>query len=145
MKKIIAIVLCIILSLSMIGCNRNKKFDEGDVTMVVVQESVTPLGLTVHINIKSKIDVNGGIDYDFTIEKKENGEWVPVQEIGERSTSTETYIFQGERDLKIYWSEIYGELIPGEYRVVKFFYPGAVETANISENGFYLTAEFIIE
>lgn len=113
--------------------------------MVVVQESVTPLGLTVRINNKSKIDVNGGIDYDFAIEKKENGEWVPVQEIGERSTSTETYIFQGERDLKIYWSEIYGELIPGEYRVVKFFYPGKADDAHSSEDGFYLNAEFIIE
>lgn len=121
MKKILVLSLCFVLALWMAGCVQNKNINFGDVTMKVVEGSVTPSGLTVRISNNTGIDINGGINYDFSIEKKEDDKWSPVKEIGDRTTDTETYIFQGERDLNINWSEIYGSLSAGEYRVVKFF------------------------
>ena len=132
MKKILVLSLCFVLALWMAGCVQNKNINFGDVTMKVVEGSVTPSGLT-------------GINYDFSIEKKEDDKWSPVKEIGDRTTDTETYIFQGERDLNINWSEIYGSLSAGEYRVVKFFYPSTEDGSYGTDDGFYLFAEFSIE
>lgn len=129
----------------MAGCVQNKNINFGDVTMKVVEGSVTPSGLTVCISNNTGIDINGGINYDFSIEKKEDDKWSPVKEIGDRTTDTETYIFQGERDLNINWSEIYGSLSAGEYRVVKFFYPSTEDGSYGTDDGFYLFAEFSIE
>ena len=134
-----------VLALWMAGCVQNKNINFGDVTMKVVEGSVTPSGLTVRISNNTGIDINGGINYDFSIEKKEDDKWSPVKEIGDRTTDTETYIFQGERDLNINWSEIYGSLSAGEYRVVKFFYPSTEDGSYGTDDGFYLFAEFSIE
>lgn len=101
MKKILVLSLCFVLALWMAGCVQNKNINFGDVTMKVVEGSVTPSGLTVRISNNTGIDINGGINYDFSIEKKEDDKWSPVKEIGDRTTDTETYIFQGERDLNI--------------------------------------------
>ena len=81
----------------------------------------------------------------FSIEKKEDDKWSPVKEIGDRTTDTETYIFQGERDLNINWSEIYGSLFGGEYRVVKFFLSIDRRWLLWYRRWFYLFAEFSIE
>lgn len=145
MKKILVLSLCFVLALWMAGCVQNKNINLGDVTMKVVEGSVTPSGLTVRISNNTGIDINGGINYDFSIEKKEDDKWSPVKEIGDRTTDTETYIFQGERDLNINWSEIYGSLSAGEYRVVKFFYPSTEDGSYGTDDGFYLFAEFSIE
>lgn len=145
MKKILVLSLCFVLALWMAGCVQNKNINFGDVTMKVVGGSVTPSGLTVRISNNTGIDINGGINYDFSIEKKEDDKWSPVKEIGDRTTDTETYIFQGERDLNINWSEIYGSLSAGEYRVVKFFYPSTEDGSYGTDDGFYLFAEFSIE
>lgn len=145
MKKILVLSLCFVLALWMAGCVQNKNISFGDVTMKVVEGSVTPSGLTVRISNNTGIDINGGINYDFSIEKKEADKWSPVKEIGDRTTDTETYIFQGERDLNINWSEIYGSLSAGEYRVVKFFYPSTEDGSYGTDDGFYLFAEFSIE
>lgn len=145
LKKFFVSLLCFALALSAAGCGRDKSFDLSDVTMKIVEGSVTPSGLTVRVSNHTGIDINGGIDDDFSIEKKENDKWVPAEEIGDRTDHAETYIFQGERDLNIHWSEIYGPLSAGEYRVVKFFYPSAEDGFYGEDDGFYLFAEFSIE
>ena len=121
MKKILVLSLCFVLALWMAGCVQNKNINFGDVTMKVVEGSVTPSGLTVRISNNTGIDINGGINYDFSIEKKEDDKWSPVKEIGDRTTDTETYIFQGERDLNINWSEIYGSLSAGDTESLSSF------------------------
>lgn len=70
MKKILVLSLCFVLALWMAGCVQNKNTNFGDVTMKVVGGSVTPSGLTVRISNNTGIDINGGINYDFSIEKK---------------------------------------------------------------------------
>ena len=123
----------------------NKKFNPADVTMDIIEENVTPLGLTVIISNNTKIDIYGGIADDFLIEKLENDEWSPLVEIGNRRNNTETYIFRGNRELNIYWSDIYGSLAPGRYRISKCFYLDTVDDIGSSNDGFYLASEFTIK
>ena len=145
MRRIVSLFFIFVLVLSIVGCGINKKFNPADVTMDIVEESITPSGLTVIISNNAKIDICGGIADDFLIEKLENDEWSPLVEIGDRSNNTETYIFQGNRELNIYWSDIYGSLTPGTYRISKCFYLDTVDDASSSNDGFYLIAEFIIQ
>ena len=145
MRRIVSLFFIFVLVLSIAGCGINKKFNPADVTMDIVEESITPSGLTVIISNNAKIDIYGGIADDFLIEKLENDKWSPLVEIGDRSNNTETYIFQGNRELNIYWSDIYGSLTPGTYRISKCFYLDTVDDASSSNDGFYLITEFIIQ
>lgn len=145
MRKIALLLLLILLVFSIAGCCVSQKFDVTDVAMEVIEESVTPLGLTVCVSNNTKIDIYGGIADDFLVEKLENDKWSPLVETRDRTNNTETYIFQGNRELNIYWSEIYGSLAPGTYRISKCFYTYPVDTTRSSNEGFILTAEFIIE
>ena len=145
MRRIVSLFFIFVLVLSIVGCGLNKKFNPADVTMDIVEESITPSGLTVIISNNAKIDIYGGIADDFLIEKLENDKWSPLEETRDRTNNTETYIFQGNRELNIYWSEIYGSLAPGTYRISKCFYTYPVDTTHSSNEGFILTAEFIIE
>lgn len=145
MRRFVSLFFIFVLVLSIAGCDVNKKFNPADVTMDIVEENVTPLGLTVIISNNAKIDIYGGIADDFLIEKLENDEWSPLVEIGNRSNNTETYIFQGNRELNIYWTEIYGSLTSGTYRISKCFYLNTVDDTSSSNDGFYLTAEFTIK
>ena len=145
MRKIALLLLLILLVFSIASCGVSQKFDVTDVAMEVIEESVTPLGLTVCVSNNTKIDIYGGIADDFLIEKLENDKWSPLEETRDRTNNTETYIFQGNRELNIYWSEIYGSLAPGTYRISKCFYTYPVDTTHSSNEGFILTAEFIIE
>lgn len=145
MRKIALLLLLILLVFSIAGCGVSQKFDVTDIAMEVIEESVTPLGLTVCVSNNTKIDIYGGIADDFLIEKLENDKWSPLVETRDRTNNTETYIFQGNRELNIYWSEIYGSLAPGTYRISKCFYTYPVDTTRSSNEGFILTAEFIIE
>ena len=145
MRKIALLLLLILLVFSIASCGVSQKFDVTDVAMEVIEESVTPLGLTVCVSNNTKIDIYGGIADDLLIEKLENDKWSPLVETRDRTNNTETYIFQGNRELNIYWSEIYGSLAPGTYRISKCFYTYPVDTTRSSNEGFILTAEFIIE
>ena len=145
MRKIALLLLLILLVFSIASCGVSQKFDVTDVAMEVIEESVTPLGLTVCVSNNTKIDIYGGIADDFLIEKLENDKWSPLVETRDRTNNTETYIFQGNRELNIYWSEIYGSLATGTYRISKCFYTYPVDTTRSSNEGFILTAEFIIE
>jgi hypothetical protein len=145
MRKTALLLLLILLVFSIASCGVSQKFDVTDVAMEVIEESVTPLGLTVCVSNNTKIDIYGGIADDFLIEKLENDKWSPLVETRDRTNNTETYIFQGNRELNIYWSEIYGSLAPGTYRISKCFYTYPVDTTRSSNEGFILTAEFIIE
>ena len=145
MKRIVLLFFIFVLVLSITGCAITTRFNPADVAMEVIEESVTPLGLTVCVSNNTKIDIYGGIADDFLIEKLENDKWSPLEETRDRTNNTETYIFQGNRELNIYWSEIYGSLAPGTYRISKCFYTYPVDTTRSSNEGFILTAEFIIE
>ena len=71
MRRIVLLIFIFVLVLSIAGCGMNKKFNPADVTMDIIEENVTPLGLTVIISNNTKIDIYGGIADDFLIEKEE--------------------------------------------------------------------------
>ena len=145
MKRVLTAVLCLVLSLSLAGCGSGKGFDPANVRMEVVDGSVNPSKLIVHVINNTKTDIAGGIDDDYTVEKRVNGEWSPVEEVGTRSGKTETYIFQGERELTVNWAGLCGTLTAGDYRITKVFYPLEKGGSSPSGGSFSLSAEFRIE
>ena len=139
----IIIVLAIICTVCLvIGIGQNNDVNiqnvitSGDsgVTMEIKEETLTKTGATI------VLQVNDGTEYSygrwFRIDKKENGKWRGLEPIDEN------YVFDaiglilkpyGETEEKIDWSQLYGELEKGEYRLVK----------NIS--GKYIGTEFVID
>ena len=70
MKKILVLSLCFVLALWMAGCVQNKNINFGDVTMKVVEGSVTPSGLTVRISNNTGIISMVGSITIFLLKKR---------------------------------------------------------------------------
>ena len=87
-----------------------------------------------------------GNKYDFSIEILQDDKWKTIDS-GERSITAEAIVFMGESELEIDWTNIYGELPRGKYRIVKNFI-SQTQTENgtsyVSDR-FYLAAEFILK
>lgn len=154
MKRWICLMIYTAILVSVIGCGQGEikkgkasSVVEGetfDVTMEVVPGSVTPSSLTIRVKNNTDIEINSGNESDFAIEVLDNGDWYTI-EVGAWSNTAEAYIFEGERDLDINWSNIYGSLPEGHYRIVKHFYPWAADGTYGIKDGFHLTAEFDVE
>lgn len=154
MKKMTAAVLCLILALSLFGCGKNvlkpdkeSTVAEGtdfDVSMEIVEGTVTPLKATVLVTNNTDIEIDSGNEYDFSIEVLDDGKWKTI-ETGERDNTAEAYIFTGERELVLDWKNIYGALPEGHYRIVKYFFPWTEDGTYGIDDQFCLTAEFSIE
>ena len=75
----------------------------------------------------------------FRIDKKTNGFWEELKPIDDNYVFTDIAYKIGENhqlEMNTDWSKLYGELEPGEYRIVKELY----------DNGdIYLAVEFTIE
>lgn len=133
---IILVVLIIMSSAIFIMLNKST-FNKGasDITMTIKEGTLTRKSAT--IILESKNDYSCGESY--SIDKKENGEWKSINQIN-------SYTFNllgllpgkdGKIECNLNWSERYGELENGEYRIVK-----SVDTA---EGKRELYAEFTIE
>lgn len=154
MKKITAAVLCIISALSLFGCGKNSlkpgeesTVTEGtgfDVSMTIVEGTVTPSKATVLVTNNTDIEIDSGNEYDFSIEVLDKGKWKAI-ETDERDNTAEALIFTGESELVLDWKNIYGALPKGHYRIVKSFFPWTENGIYGIDDQFYLTAEFSIE
>lgn len=158
MKKVI-ILLCIILAIIIIivgilyfknnglsFLNSNIKNDvnieeNGDVenassiSMVIKDGTLTPSGATVVLTNSY------GYDRWFRIDKEENGEWKETETINDNySFTAEAYLTNGnsEVEIPIDWTDLYGTLENGKYRIVK----RAFNNLNREE---YVSVEFIID
>jgi hypothetical protein len=82
---------------------------------------------------------------DYRLEIERDGEWYEVKQIGELANTMELMIFSPEQSLThtFNFSERYGRLTAGKYRVVKSFWANATEKADAHE--FYLICEFTVE
>lgn len=158
MKKVI-ILLCIILAIIIIivgilyfknnglsFLNSNIKNDvnieengdvenASDISMVIKDGTLTPSGATVVLT--------NSYAYDrwFRIDKEENGEWKEAQTINNNySFTAEAYLTNGnsEVEIPIDWTDLYGTLENGKYRIVK----RAFNNLNREE---YVSVEFIID
>lgn len=158
MKKVI-ILLCIILAIIIIivgilyfknnglsFLNSNIKNDvnieengdvenASDISMVIKDGTLTPSGATVVLTNSY------GYDRWFRIDKEENGEWKEAQTINDNySFTAEAYLTNGnsEVEIPIDWTDLYGTLENGKYRIVK----RAFNNLNREE---YVSVEFIID
>ena len=158
MKKVI-ILLCIILAIIIIivgilyfknnglsFLNSNIKNDvnieeNGDVenassiSMVIKDGTLTPSGATVVLTNSY------GYDRWFRIDKEENGEWKEAETINDNySFTAEAYLTNGnsEVEIPIDWTDLYGTLENGKYRIVKRVF----NNLNKEE---YVSVEFIID
>lgn len=156
MKKVI-ILLCIILAiiiiivgilyfknngLSFLNSNieNNVNIEENvenasSISMVIKDGTLTPSGATVVLTNSY------GYDRWFRIDKEENGEWKEAQTINDNySFTAEAYLTNGnsEVEIPIDWTDLYGTLENGKYRIVK----RAFNNLNREE---YVSVEFIID
>lgn len=158
MKKVI-ILLCIILAIIIIivgilyfknnglsFLNSNIENDvnieengdvenASDISMVIKDGTLTPSGATVVLTNSY------GYDRWFRIDKEENGEWKEAETINDNySFTAEAYLTNGnsEVEIPIDWTDLYGTLENGKYRIVK----RAFNNLNREE---YVSVEFIID
>ena len=150
MKKIISMVLCLALALSMAGCGNKTNYSDSNVTevntypnvsMELYDDTITNGLLTLTLTNNNDFDIESGNQYDFAIEAFRNDKWQSI-EIGERvNTADACSYYKGEHLIQFGISEIYGELPNGHYRLVKCFWP---ENEGLDAK-FYLSVEFDIE
>jgi hypothetical protein len=89
------------------------------VTMIIKKGTLTKTGATVII-----IDTNKHKHYygaEYRIDVKNNDSWKEVEKIGPAHFTAIAYLVDknNKLELKQEWSNIYGELSEGEYRIVK--------------------------
>lgn len=106
-----------------------------DSSMVIKDGTLTPSGATVVLTNSY------GYDRWFRIDKEENGEWKEAETINDNySFTAEGYLTNGnsEVEIPIDWTDLYGTLENGKYRIVK----RAFNNLNREE---YVSVEFTID
>lgn len=148
MKKLFIVLVSLILLLGVTGCGNKNNFSVGDKSTVEVvdknvifdldEETLTNGSATVLFRNDSEYDVSYGTPYELEI--KENGEWHKIN-VELFFTMPLMSLKPGESEnLEFNWAESYGELAPGEYRIIKSL---TVETATPEK--IYVAAEFTIK
>ena len=134
---LIVLVILVVISVSIFIILNKSMLNKGvsDITMTIEEGTLTRTSATVIIKDNDK-EHNYGEGY--RIEKKENGEWKPVKQIGTYSFNLIAWgTVTGELKFNLDWSERYGDLENGEYRIVK--------TLDTAGGKLELYAEFVIE
>ena len=115
---------------------KNIEYKLSKIFMFIPSRTVTNTGATVSITDKNDVPYTYGEWY--RIDKKENGRWrelEPIQEIDFSDIGWEVGE-DGKIEKEFNWSNLYGELESGNYRLIKRVY----------DNGYYyLDAEFSID
>ena len=116
-----------------------------DVTMKV--ETVTPTGASISLTPSVPL-LGGELEYesDYALERYENGEWDAVERKGSANWSGSSYYLKDfvtvSHDLD--WSELYGELPEGQYRIVKIIKLRTRTEATTTYNSHRVYAEFTL-
>lgn len=108
-----------------------------NITMAIKEGTLTNEGATVIITDKNEKKYS--YSSWFIIEKKQNGNWVKLELLNPKDTVGEIGIVRDNEEvveMNINWTDQYGKLSPGEYRLVK----------NIDDNGEfkYFSTDFFI-
>ncbi len=141
MKKGLTITLIVLAILAVLFAifiiiNKNISEDSTGIIMTIKEGTLTKTSATVLIKDNNKKHCYGE---DYSVEKRENGKWKSVETKGNYIVKWPAYYpgKTGKLDFNIDWSERYGELENGEYRIVK--------TVSTSDGEIELYAEFTIE
>ena len=105
--------------------------------------SSTDGSLTVLIENNTDSVWQSGNMRDYRLEVEKDGEWYTVEQIGELANTMELMIFAPGDALThtFVFTERYGKLEAGKYRVAKSWWANASDTREAGE--FYLYCEFI--
>ena len=116
--------------------------DEGAVITLI---SASDTSLSVKIENNTDSTWQSGNMRDYRLDVMRDGEWYEVKQIGEYANTMELMLFAPEQTLThtFEFSNRYGKLPKGEYRVVKSFWANATEKAEAHE--FNLICEFTVE
>lgn len=159
MRKIIFVAALILLCVSLMSCDMINKFFENDIKIVdksdgtkteeqgalITLLSSDSSSLTVRIKNNTDSTWQSGNMRDYSLEAEKDGEWYTVTQIGELMNTMELVIFApGETMTHTFkFTERYGNLPAGKYRVVKSFWANKTATAEAHE--FHLVCEFTVE
>lgn len=147
MKKVFLVFISLILLFGITGCGNKNDFSVGDKSTVEVvdkyvvfdldEETLTNGSASVLLRNDSEYNVSYGTPYELEI--KENGEWHKIN-VELFFTLPLMNLKPGESEnLEFNWTESYGKLAKGEYRIIKSF----TVQSDIPER-FYVAAEFTI-
>lgn len=115
------------------------------VSMQIKEGTLTNSGVTIVITDLGKNQYSYG--EEFQVEKKEEGEWVPLEVIHKNACFNDIAYHvdvRGKLELELDWSYRYGELKKGEYRILKYALPN-LDRAVIENDKKYFSVEFIVE
>jgi len=148
-KKFIAL-LCITATLLISGCAEipaNDYYDAYDeplatVEMRVKEGTLTPTGLTLILTNNTNREYMSGVG--FHIERRVDGEWAELEPLNNLVFVSLGVPFPPNTSIELerIWDWYYGELEPGEYRIIKGYHFSR-EPGNLDEYEVY--AEFVIE
>lgn len=118
--------------------------DYDGVIMTVVEGTAHSDAVTVEILNSTDTEIKSGNEFDFGLQIEQDGKWYWLEENKEYANTAEALIYEKNetRELTLTWSNIYGSLEPGHYRVTKVFF-------EYSESGvgqeFLLASEFTLD
>lgn len=161
MKKTLILAAALILAMSLLGCDMIDKLkpprnaatgdkveedgaeiNDGARVSVV---SATDTSLVVKIENVSDSTWQSGNFRDYSLEVEKDGEWYEVKQVGELANTMELMIFSPGKSVThtFEFSDRYGRLGAGKYRIVKSFWANATATEDAHE--FKLVCEFVVE
>ena len=93
-----------------------------DIQLVVLEDTVTSTNMTVEIRNQTSYEVS--YDNYYKIERKDNGSWNELSIKGDSITTDIAFLLKEESSSqkKIDWTNQYGSLEKGEYRITKKVY-----------------------
>ncbi len=136
MKKIIKALMLLLCFLPICGCavidsgelaqDPEKLYTGADVTVISADRN----SLTVKIVNNSESVWQSGNMRDYELQMLHNGEWYKVKQIGEFANTMELMVLVPGEDLEhtFEFTQRYGILSNGSYRVVKSYWANSTET-----------------
>ena len=151
MKKILTILVCTLIILSLSACTNSKnefdigkesniEIEEKGVSLLIKENTLTKTGATLILKNDSDVVIQYGEPYE--IEIKKDGKWHKINV--ELNFIMPAYIVNAKesKEIELNWSYGYGKLTSGNYRIIKDI---NIKNAEGSYEKFYVSAEFSIE
>ncbi len=131
MKKKLIFIAIIFTCFVITGCNKEMNTLE-NVSIKIKDDTLTKTSATIIITDKSNKDYN--YDEWFRIDKKENNKWKELETISSNWIDLPVYKIENNTlEMNQDWTNIYGSLKKGNYRLVK------------EVNDKYISVEFTIK
>lgn len=149
MKRFVLIIVSLVLAIALTACGARYPWEIGDentyvfedgedVQLILEEGTLSQTGGIFYLKNRSEVTIYSGQSYVLQIQI--DGKWHDI--IQDSDFTAEQIIVNpnGKYKFDNDWSNIYGELPEGTYRMVKYYsvYPDG-------EEDFYISCEFVIE